>query len=132
MVPLSAQRFVFCRQMKKAVTATTMARGTAVNSRQDDGGPVGVHEGAWIVQVGHIVGLGVLLLLAAGLIKPALISPVAPLGLTAASPATPCPRATPSPTTSTPATLDSEASPGWSEFEPYQGLMTNSRSLLSP
>ena len=110
--------------MKKAVTATTMARGTAVNSSKMTAVQsvyIGVRRSA---QVGHIVGLGVFLVLAAA--GPARAG-IDFTGCTSGPDGSITCNTVPTGNTLTDDIdarydLDSEASPGWSEFEPDEGF----------
>ena len=109
--------------MKKAVTATTMARGTAVNSSRMTAVQSVYMKRLGSAQVGHIVGLGALLLLAAG---PAHAG-IDFTGCTSGPDGSITCNTVPTGNTLTDDIdarydLDSEASPGWSEFEPYQGF----------
>ena len=109
--------------MKNAVTATTMARGTAVNSSRMTAVQSVYMKGLGSAQVGHIVGLGALLLLAAG---PAHAG-IDFTGCTSGPDGSITCNTVPTGNTLTDDIdarydLDSEASPGWSEFEPYEGF----------
>ena len=110
--------------MKNAVTATTMARGTAVNSSRMTAVQSVYMKGLRSAQVGHIVGLGALLLLAAA--GPAHAG-IDFTGCTSGPDGSITCNTVPTGNTLTDDIdarydLDSEASPGWSEFEPYQGF----------
>ena len=109
--------------MKKAVTATTMARGTAVNSSRMTAVQSVYMKGLGSAQVGHIVGLGALLLLAAGPAQAGIDF----TGCTSGPDGSITCNTVPTGNTLTDDIdarygLDDEASPGWSEFEPYQGF----------
>ena len=91
--------------------------------KQDDSSPVGVHEVVESAQVRHIVGLGVLLLLTA---SPAQAG-IDFTGCTSGPDGSITCNTVPTGNTLTDDIdarygLDSEASPGWSEYEPYQGF----------
>ena len=107
--------------MKKAVTATTMARGTAVNSSRMTAVQSVYMKVVGSAHMGHIVGLGALLMLAA-------VPAQAGIDFTGCSSgpdgSITC-NTVPTGNTLTDDIdarygLDSEASPGWNEFEPYQ------------
>ena len=109
--------------MKKAVTATTMARGTAVNSSRMTAVQSVYMKVLGSAQVGHIVGLGALLLLAAGSAHAGIDF----TGCTSGPDGSITCNTVPTGNTLTDDIdarydLDSEASPGWSEFEPYEGF----------
>ena len=109
--------------MKNAVTATTMARGTAVKSSRMTAVQSVYMKVVGSAQVGHIVGLGALLLLAAG---PAQAG-VDFTGCTSGPDGSITCNTVPTGNTLTDDIdarygLNSEASPGWSEYEPYQGF----------
>ena len=109
--------------MKNAVTATTMARGTAVNSSRMTAVQSVYMKRLGLAQVGHILGLGALLLLAAG---PAWAG-VDFTGCTSGPDGSITCNTVPTGNTLTDDIdarygLDDEASPGWSEYEPYQGF----------
>ena len=110
--------------MKKAVTATTMASGTAVNSSRMTAVQSVYMKVLGSAQVGHIVGLGVLLLLAAAGSAQAGIDFT---GCTSGPDGSITCNTEPTGNTLTDDIdarygLDDEASPGWSEYEPYQGF----------
>ena len=109
--------------MKIAVTATTMARGTAVNSSRMTAVQSVYMKVLGSAQVGHIVALGVLFALG--------VSPVQAgidfTGCTSGPDGSITCNTVPTGNTLTDDIdarydLDSEASPGWSEFEPYEGF----------
>ena len=110
--------------MKKAVTATTMASGTAVNSSKMTAVQSVYMRVRRSAQVGHIVGLGVLLLLAAA--GPAQAG-IDFTGCTSGPDGSITCITVPTGNTLTDDIdarygLDAEASPGWSEYEPFQGF----------
>ena len=109
--------------MKKAVTATTMARGTAVKSSKMTAVQSVYMKVVGSAQVGHIVGLGVLLLLASAPAQAGIDF----TGCTSGPDGSITCNTVPTGNTLTDDIdarygLDSEASPGWSEYEPYQGF----------
>ena len=109
--------------MKKAVTATTMAKGTAVNSSRMTAVQSVYMKRLGSAQVGHIVGLGALLLLAAGSAHAGIDF----TGCTSGPDGSITCNTVPTGNTLTDDIdarygLDSEASPGWSEFEPDEGF----------
>ena len=110
--------------MKKAVTATTMASGTAVKSSRMTAVQSVYMAVFGSAQVRHIVGLGVLLLLAAA--GPAQAG-IDFTGCTSGPDGSITCNTVPTGNTLTDDIdarygLDDEASPGWSEYEPYQGF----------
>ena len=110
--------------MKKAVTATTMARGTAVNSSKMTAVQSVYMRVRRSAQVGHIVGLGVFLVLAGA--GPAQAG-IDFTGCTSGPDGSITCNTVPTGNTLTDDIdarygLDDEASPGWSEYEPYQGF----------
>ena len=109
--------------MKKAVTATTMARGTAVKSSRMTAVQSVYMKVVGSAQVGHIVGLGVLLLLAAAPAQAGIDF----TGCTSGPDGSITCNTVPTGNTLTDDIdarfgLDDEDSPGWSEYEPYQGF----------
>ena len=109
--------------MKKAVTATTMARGTAVNSSRMTAVQSVYMKALGSAQVGHIVGLGVLILLVAGPAQAGIDF----TGCTSGPDGSITCNTVPTGNTLTDDIdarygLDDEDSPGWSEYEPYQGF----------
>ena len=109
--------------MKKAVTATTMARGTEVKSSKMTAVQSVYMKVVGSAQVGHIVGLGVFLLLAAAPAQAGIDF----TGCTSGPDGSITCNTVPTGNTLTDDIdarygLDSEASPGWSEYEPYQGF----------
>ena len=109
--------------MKKAVTATTMARGTAVKSSRMTAVQSVYMKVVGLAQVGHIVGLGALLVLAAAPAQAGIDF----TGCTSGPDGSITCNTVPTGNTLTDDIdarygLDSEASPGWNEFEPYQGF----------
>ena len=109
--------------MKNAVTATTMARGTAVKRSRMTAVQSVYMKVVESAQVRHIVGLGVLLLLTA---SPAQAG-IDFTGCTSGPDGSITCNTVPTGNTLTDDIdarygLDSEASPGWSEYEPYQGF----------
>ena len=110
--------------MKKAVTATTMASGTAVNSSRMTAVQSVYMRVRRSAQVGHIVGLGVLLLLGD---KRQVQAGSDFTGCTSGPDGSLTCNTVPTGNTLTDDIdarydLDSEASPGWSEFEPDEGF----------
>ena len=109
--------------MKKAVTATTMARGTAVNSSRMTAVQSVYMKALGSAQVGHIVALGVLLALGVGPVQAGIDF----TGCTSGPDGSITCNTVPTGNTLTDDIdarydLDSEASPGWSEFEPDEGF----------
>ena len=109
--------------MKKAVTATTMARGTAVNRSRMTAVQSVYMKVLGSAQVGHIVALGVLFALGVGPAQAGIDF----TGCTSGPDGSITCNTVPTGNTLTDDIdarydLDSEASPGWSEFEPYEGF----------
>jgi len=109
--------------MKKAVIATTTASGAAVNSSKITAVQSVYMKVRQSAQTGHIVGLGVLLLLAAGPVQAGIDF----TGCTSGPDGSITCNTVPTGNTLTDDIdarygLDDEASPGWSEYEPYQGF----------
>ena len=109
--------------MKKAVIATTTASGAAVNSSKITAVQSVYMKVRQSAQTGHIVGLGVLLLIAAGPVQAGIDF----TGCTSGPDGSITCNTVPTGNTLTDDIdarygLDDEASPGWSEYEPYQGF----------
>jgi len=109
--------------MKKAVIATTTASGAAVNSSKITAVQSVYMKVRQSAQTRHIVGLGVLLLLAAGPVQAGIDF----TGCTSGPDGSITCNTVPTGNTLTDDIdarygLDDEASPGWSEYEPYQGF----------
>ena len=109
--------------MKKVVTATTTAKGAAVNSSKITAVQSVYMKRVQTVLKGHILGIGVLLLMGA---LPAQAG-IDFTGCTSGPDGSITCNTVPTGNTLTDDIdarydLDSEASPGWSEFEPDQGF----------
>ena len=109
--------------MKNAVTATTMARGTAVNSSRMTAVQSVYMKVLGSAQVRHIVALGVFFALGVGSAQAGIDF----TGCTSGPDGSITCNTVPTGNTLTDDIdarygLDDEASPGWSEFEPYQGF----------
>ena len=109
--------------MKKAVIATTTASGAAVNSSKITAVQSVYMKVRQSAQTRHIVGLGVLLLLVAGPVQAGIDF----TGCTSGPDGSITCNTVPTGNTLTDDIdarygLDDEASPGWSEYEPYQGF----------
>ena len=109
--------------MKKVVIATTTASGAAVNSSRITAVQSVYMKVVRSVQTGHIVGLGAVLLLAAWPAQAGIDF----TGCTSGPDGSITCNTVPTGNTLTDDIdsrygLDDEASPGWSEYEPYQGF----------
>ena len=109
--------------MKKVVTATTTAKGAAVNSSKITAVQSVYMKRVQTVLKGHILGMGVLLLVGA---LPAQAG-IDFTGCTSGPDGSITCNTVPTGNTLTDDIdarygLDDQASPGWSEYEPYQGF----------